>query len=76
MANASGERGDMTTTGERGWSRNREVQEFAGVGRTALRASVSRGVIPAAKIGRPIRISERGSSEYMGGQNCANVGRR
>jgi excisionase family DNA binding protein len=72
----SGERRDMATTVEREWLSYKEAQEFAGLGRTTLWALVSQGFIPAAKIGRSVRISKRGLAEYMRGQNYADVVRK
>ncbi len=55
----------METTVEKRWLSYAEAQEMAGIGRTKLWQLVSSGAVPAAKIGRSVRISKEGLEEYM-----------
>ncbi len=55
------------------WLSYSEAQEYVGIGRTKLTELVSSGEVPAAKIGRAVRISRRGLEEYMESQSLANV---
>jgi excisionase family DNA binding protein len=47
------------------WLTYKEAQQFASLGRTTLTALVTSGVVPAAKVGRAVRISKAGLDEYM-----------
>ena len=50
-----------------------EAQEYAGIGRTKLWEFVSSGNVPAAKVGKAVRISRRGLHEYLESQSYAEV---
>jgi excisionase family DNA binding protein len=41
------------------------AQLYASLGRTTLTALVTSGAIPAAKVGKAVRISKAGLDEYM-----------
>jgi len=69
MTNTSVERRKVATTVERQWLSYKEAQEFAGLGRTTLWSLVSQGLIPAAKIGRSVKISKERLEEYLHSQN-------
>jgi len=47
------------------WLTYKEAQQYASLGRTTLTALVTSGVVPAAKIGKAVRISRAGLDEYM-----------
>jgi excisionase family DNA binding protein len=55
----------MTMSPERQWLTYREAQELAGFGRTKLWQLIVAGDLPAAKVGRSVRISREGLQEYM-----------
>ncbi len=55
------------------WLTYSEAQEYAGFGRTKLWELVSSGNVPAAKVGRAVRISRRGLHEYLESQGYAEV---
>jgi excisionase family DNA binding protein len=76
MTNTNAERRNVATTVEREWLSYKEAQEFAGLGRTTLWSLVSQGLVPAAKIGRSVRISKQGLEEYMRGQNYVDATRK
>ena len=42
----------MTTTAKKEWLSPAEVQEMLGIGRTMIYALISRGELPAVRIGR------------------------
>ncbi len=56
---------DVAMSVERQWLTYREAQELAGLGRTKLWQLVTAGDLPAAKVGRSVRISREGLQEYM-----------
>ena len=58
---------------ERDWLTYSEAKQVSGLGRTKLWQLVSSGEVPAAKIGRAVRISRKGLEEYMRGQNYADI---
>ena len=47
------------------WLTYREASAYCGLGRTTLTTLVTSGAIPAAKIGKAVRISKTGLDEYM-----------
>jgi excisionase family DNA binding protein len=47
------------------WLTYKEAQQYASLGRTTLTALVTSGVVPAAKVGKAVRISREGLDEYM-----------
>lgn len=47
------------------WLTYKEASVFCGLGRTTLTTLVTSGVIPAAKIGKAVRISRAGLDEHM-----------
>jgi len=47
------------------WLSYRGASAYCGLGRTSLTALVTSGAIPAAKIGKAVRISKAGLDEYM-----------
>jgi excisionase family DNA binding protein len=53
------------------WLSYAEAQEYAGIGRTKLWELVSSSCVPAAKVGRSVRISRRGLDEYLQSQSYA-----
>jgi excisionase family DNA binding protein len=73
--NGGGETWAMTVHVERQWLTYREAQELAGLGRTKLWQLVTAGDVPAAKIGRSVRISRDGLQQYMK-RNCYGVADR
>ena len=73
MTNANAERRSVATTVEREWLSYKEAQEFAGIGRTKLWSLISQKLIPAAKIGRSVKISKRGLEAYMRDHNYADI---
>ena len=74
--NIDEQRRNVETTVEKRWLSYSEAQEMAGIGRTKLWQLVSSGVVPAAKIGRAVRISRQGLEEYMASQNYVEAVRR
>ena len=50
---------------EGAWFSYREASTYSGLGRTTLTQLVTSGAIPAAKIGRAVRISRAGLDEHM-----------
>ena len=50
------------------WLTYREASAYCGLGRTTLTALVTSGAVPAAKIGKAVRISRTGLDEYMRGR--------
>jgi excisionase family DNA binding protein len=73
MTNMSDERRNMATAVEREWLSYKESQEFTGLGRTTLWSLVSQRLVPAAKVGRSVKISKEGLQEYMRSQNFSEV---
>ena len=63
----------METAVEKRWLSYAEAQEMAGIGRTKLWSLISSGAVPAAKIGRSVRISKEGLEEYMESHNYADA---
>ena len=51
------------------WLSYEEVQKYAGIGRTKLWELVSSGKVPAAKLGRSVRISRSGLDKYLRSQS-------
>ncbi len=49
----------------KGWMTYREAQEYASIGRTKLTELVASGAVPAAKVGKAVRISRAGLDQYM-----------
>jgi excisionase family DNA binding protein len=49
----------------KGWFTYTQASAFCGLGRTTLTALVTSGAIPAAKVGKAVRISKAGLDEYM-----------
>jgi excisionase family DNA binding protein len=47
------------------WISYRDASAHCGLGRTTLTALVTSGAIPAARIGRAVRINKAGLDEYM-----------
>jgi excisionase family DNA binding protein len=47
------------------WLTYKDAQKYASLGRTTLTALVTSGVIPAAKVGKAVRISKDGLDEFM-----------
>lgn len=47
------------------WLTYREAQQYASLGRTTLTALVTSGAVPAARVGKAVRISKVGLDEYM-----------
>ena len=47
------------------WLTYKEAQQYASLGRTTLTALVTSGVVPAAKVGKAVRISRDGLDEFM-----------
>jgi len=47
------------------WLTYKEAQQYASLGRTTLTILVTSGTIPAAKIGKAVRISKAGLDEFM-----------
>ena len=47
------------------WLTYSEAQQYAGIGRTKLWSLVVSGEVPAAKVGKAVRISRAGLDEYM-----------
>ena len=47
------------------WLTYKEAQQYASLGRTTLTTLVTSGVIPAAKVGKAVRISKAGLDEFM-----------
>ena len=47
------------------WLTYKEAQQYASLGRTTLTALVTSGAVPAAKVGKAVRISKVGLDEYM-----------
>jgi excisionase family DNA binding protein len=47
------------------WLTYKEAQQYASLGRTTLTSLVTSGTIPAAKVGKAVRISKAGLDEYM-----------
>jgi excisionase family DNA binding protein len=47
------------------WLTYKEAQQYASLGRTTLTALVTSGVVPAAKVGKAVRISKVGLDEFM-----------
>ena len=66
----------METTVEKRWLSYSEAQQMAGIGRTKLWQLVSSGAVPAAKVGRAVRISRQGLEEYMKNHNYREAIRR
>ena len=58
----------MSVRIERQWLTYYEAQELAGLGRTKLWQLIAAGDLPAAKVGRSVRISREGLQEYMRSQ--------
>lgn len=52
-----------TATGA--WVTYKEASAYCGLGRTTLTALITSGVVPAAKVGKAVRISRVGLDEYM-----------
>ena len=51
------------TTGA--WLSYKGASAYCGLGRTTLTALVTSGVVPAAKVGKAVRISKAGLDAYM-----------
>jgi excisionase family DNA binding protein len=47
------------------WLTYKEAQQYASLGRTTLTTLVTSGAVPAAKVGKAVRISKAGLDEYM-----------
>ena len=47
------------------WLTYTEAQKYASLGRTTLTALVTSGAVPAAKVGKAVRISKAGLDEFM-----------
>jgi excisionase family DNA binding protein len=47
------------------WLNYRDASAYCGLGRTTLTTLVTSGAIPAAKVGKAVRISKAGLDEYM-----------
>lgn len=47
------------------WLTYKEAQRYASLGRTTLTTLVTSGAVPAAKVGKAVRISKTGLDEYM-----------
>ena len=47
------------------WLTYKESAAYCGLGRTTLTALVTSGAVPAARIGKAMRISKAGLDEYM-----------
>lgn len=47
------------------WLTYKEAQQYASLSRTTLTALVTSGVVPAAKVGKAVRISKVGLDEFM-----------
>jgi excisionase family DNA binding protein len=47
------------------WLTYAEAQQYASLGRTTLTALVTSGAVPAAKVGKAVRISKAGLDEFM-----------
>jgi excisionase family DNA binding protein len=47
------------------WLTYAEAQQHASLGRTTLTALVTSGAVPAAKVGKAVRISKVGLDEFM-----------
>lgn len=47
------------------WLSYKDASAYCGLGRTTLTALVTSGAIPAAKVGKAVRISKAGLDEYM-----------
>ena len=47
------------------WLSYRDASTYCGLGRTTLTALVTSGAIPAAKVGKAVRINRDGLDEYM-----------
>jgi excisionase family DNA binding protein len=47
------------------WFSYRQASAYSGLGRTKLTELVTSGAIPAAKIGKAVRINRAGLDEYM-----------
>ena len=54
-----------TKTVEQQWFSYSEAMRYCGLGRTTLTALVTSGALPAAKVGKAVRISKAGLDEYM-----------
>jgi excisionase family DNA binding protein len=48
-----------------GWLTYKQASAYCGLGRTTLTALVTSGAVPAARIGKAVRISKIGLDEYM-----------
>lgn len=47
------------------WPTYTEAQQYASLGRTTLTALVTSGAVPAAKVGKAVRISKAGLDAFM-----------
>jgi excisionase family DNA binding protein len=47
------------------WLTYRQASAYCGLGRTTLTALVTSGAVPAARIGKAVRISKTGLDEFM-----------
>ena len=47
------------------WLTYSEASRYCGLGRTTLTALVTSGAVPAAKVGKAVRISRAGLDRYM-----------
>ena len=47
------------------WLSYRDASAYCGLGRTTLTTLVTSGAIPAAKVGKAVRINKAGLDEYM-----------
>lgn len=56
---------ETTGTSTGAWLTYKQASDYCGLGRTTLTALVTRGDIPAAKVGRAVRISRAGLDKYM-----------
>ena len=65
MAETKLERLEPKKTVERQWFSYREAQAYASLGRTTLTSLVTSGAIPAAKVGKAVRISKAGLDDYL-----------
>ena len=47
------------------WLSYKDASAYCGLGRTTLTALVTSGAIPAAKVGKAVRINKAGLDDYM-----------
>jgi excisionase family DNA binding protein len=49
----------------RAWFTYKQASAYCGLGRTTLTALVTSGALPAARVGKAVRISRAGLDEYL-----------